>query len=210
MDIPVTGDLSDPKTKIGSIVWDATTNFLAKIASAPFTSLGKMFGVDAKDLEEINFNYGDTILMQKQIKSLDLLLEVEAEKPELQIDLQYLNDKKLERMDVSKEISHQFFYNDMGKKAATNRKEYIAYLEEKTGQDSLVIQDYEMLLAPETMVDSIVEQNEIIRLRNVREYLSDKNDSTSIRIFDYNPEEVLNIGSRPKFTIRYLLAEDEE
>lgn len=210
LDVPVSGDLSDPQAKIGAIVWDTFTNFLTKVATAPFASLGKLFGVSSEELEEISFDYGDEGLQQKQIKSLNTLLEIEKEKPELQIELRYINDKRLERVDVARQISHQFFYQEKAKKASANKREYVEFLEEKTGKDSLVMQDYELLLAPETMIDSVIAQNEIQRVENVRTYLKSKNASSTIRIFEFNANEVLNIGSRPKFLIRYLLAEDEE
>jgi hypothetical protein len=44
----------------------------------------------------------------------------------------------------------------------------------------------------------------------VLNYLKSKNDSTTIKVVGYNPDEVLNIGSRPRFEVKYLLAEEEE
>lgn len=210
MDIPVTGDLSDPETRIGPIVWNTLKGFMLKIVASPFKLFGNMLGADSKDLEEINFNYGDSVLVRKQTKSLDLLLKLEKEKPELQIDLQYLNDKKLERTDVARVLSHQFFLQERDKKAGMHRKEYLKFLKEKTGQDSLVIQDYEMLLVPATMIDSVIALNETTRLESIRNYLGAKNDSTTIRVFGFNDKEVQNIGSRPKFIIKYTLAEERE
>lgn len=51
---------------------------------------------------------------------------------------------------------------------------------------------------------------EIIRLDLTKNYISAINDSTTIRIFEYNPDEVLNIGNRPRVEVRYVLAEDAE
>ena len=84
------------------------------------------------------------------------------------------------------------------------------FLKEETGKDSLVMQDCEMLIAPAAMVDSIIQQREKIRIGLARNYLTGKNDSTNIRIFEYNAEEVLNIGSRPRFEVRYILKEHAE
>jgi hypothetical protein len=210
LDIPVRGDLSDPKVKIGAIVWDTFKSFMFKIVASPFKALGSLLGGNSEELEEITFNYGDTTLLAKQTRSLDLLLDLEKKKPELLTELHYLNDKKLERTDAASELANHFFFRKYGKNAKSNSREYMQFLKEETGKDSLVMQDYEMLITPVEMVDSIIQQREKIRLGLTKNYLSAKKDSTTIRIFEYNSDEVLNIGSRPRFEVRYILKEDAE
>ena len=210
LDIPVRGDLSDPKVRIGAIVWDTFKSFMFKIVASPFKALGNLLGADPKELEEINFDYGDTTLVAKQTRSFDLLLDLEKKKPELLTELHYLNDKKLEKTDAASELAKLFYFRKFGKKPNPNSKDYLQFLKDETGKDSLVIQDYELLLAPESMIDSIIEYRETIRLDLTRKYFAEKNDSTLIRIFEYDKNEVLNIGSRPRFEVRYVLAEDAE
>jgi hypothetical protein len=210
LDVPVSGDLSDPKTRIGPIIWDTFKGFKVKIVASPFKALGNLLGADPDEIEQIVFDYADTTLVRKQIKSLDLLLELEQLKPELQIDLHYLNDKKLERTDVASEISHQLYFEEKNQKASSNTNDYMKFLELKTGKDSLLMQDYETLLAPGANIDSLLEVRQSLRINNVKDYLSEKNDSTSIRVFNYNEEDVLNIGSRPRIEVRYILAEELE
>jgi len=60
------------------------------------------------------------------------------------------------------------------------------------------------------LIDSILNIREMQRIANVKEYLKTRNDSTTIRVIGYNPDEVLNIGSRPRFEVKYTLAEDVE
>jgi hypothetical protein len=210
LDIPVKGDLSDPKVRIGPIVWDTFKSFMFKIVASPFKALGNLLGVDPKELEEITFDYGDTTIIARQTRSFDLLLDLEKKKPELQIELHYLNDKKLERTDAAQELSYWFYNRKYGENPNPNNKKYLEFLKKEAGKDSLVIQDYELLIAPAAMVDSVIQQREEIRLGLTRKYLTEKNDSTAIHIFDYNKDEVLNIGSRPRFEVRYILKEDAE
>ncbi|WP_319501657.1 DUF748 domain-containing protein [uncultured Draconibacterium sp.] len=209
LDIPVTGDLSDPKTDVGKIVWNTFKGFMGKIVSSPFRALGNLLGADPKELEEITILYSDTTLTRKQHRSLDLLLELEQQKPELLIEMQYLNDRKLERIDAASEIVQERYTEETGKKKARNNKEYLEYLKTETQRDSLVMQDYERLLAPKTEVDSVIISRENNRLQLVTDYLHEQNNSTTIRVLEYNEDEVLNIGSRPQFKISYKLAEDE-
>jgi hypothetical protein len=210
LDIPVRGDLSDPKVRIAPIVWDTFKSFMFKIVASPFKALAGLLGADPKELEEITFNYGDTTLLAKQTRSFDLLLDLEKKKPELRIELHYLNDKKLERTDAAQELSYWFYNRKYGEKPNPNSKKYFQFLKEETGKDSLVIQDYELLTAPAAMVDSVIRQREIVRLELTRKYLTERNDSTAIRISNYDKDEVLNIGSRPRFEVRYVLKEDLE
>ena len=210
LDIPVRGDLSDPKISIGAIVWDTFKSFMFKIVASPFKALGNLLGADPKELEEITFNYSDTTLTGKQTRSFDLLLELEKKKPELLAELHYLNDKKLERTDAASELAKLLYFRKFGKKPNPNSKDYLQFLKEETGKDSLVIQDYELLIAPVSMTDSIIEKREKTRLDLTKKYFAEKNDSTLIRIFEYDKNEVLNIGSRPRFEVRYVLGEDAE
>ncbi|WP_303918555.1 DUF748 domain-containing protein [Draconibacterium sediminis] len=209
LDIPVTGDLSDPKTDVGKIVWNTFKGFMGKIASSPFRALGNLLGADPKELEEITLAYSDTTLTRKQHRSLDLLLELEQQKPGLLIEMQYMNDRKLERIDAAAQLVQDNYTKETGKNPRRNNKEYLEYLKNETQRDSLVMQDYERLLAPETKVDSVIISRENNRIQMVNSYLHEHNDSTTIRVLEYDEDEVLNIGSRPQFKISYKLAEDE-
>ncbi|WP_167614111.1 DUF748 domain-containing protein [Maribellus sediminis] len=208
LDIPVSGDLSDPKTNINKIVWETFKGFMFKIVASPFKALGNLLGAQPDEIEEITLVYSDTTLTGKQRRSLDLLLELEKMKPELAIEMQYLNDRKLERIDAASQIVQDSYKEKHNNNPLTHQKEYLKYLQAESGRDSLVIQDYERLLAPEAAKDSVIQYREQQRLRMVKEYLHMQNDSTTIRVLDYDPENVLNIGSRPRFVISYKLAED--
>lgn len=208
LDIPVRGDLSDPKVKIGPIIWDTFKSFSYKIVASPFKALGNLLGVNEKELEEITLIYSDSTLTNSQSRSLDNLLKLAAMKPELQIQLLYRNDKKLEKMDAATWFAQNEFRTKTGKNPITNSKDYIDFLKMKTGRDSLILQDYELALAPAATVDSILNKRELQRIKNVQDYLTIKNDSTTIKVIGYNPAEVLNIGSRPRFEIKYTLAEE--
>ncbi len=66
------------------------------------------------------------------------------------------------------------------------------------------------MIVPLEKADSLVLEREEMRVNLVRNYFAGKSDSTRIRILDYNKDDVLNIGSRPKLMVKVLLAEDME
>lgn len=208
LNVPVKGDFEDPKTKIGPIVFNTLKNFMFKIVASPFKALGSALGANSDEISHLDFSYSDTTLSAKQTKTLDLLLELELKKPELQTDLIYLNDKTLERLDAAREIAHKMYKKETGRNADANLKRYLEFLEQTTGKDSLVIQDYEILIAPDAEIDSTITNREIKRIEMVTSYLYNQNDSTSIRLKEYNPKEVLNKGSRPHFKVKVNLAEE--
>lgn len=208
LDIPVTGDLSNPKTAIGPIIWKTVKNLITQIATSPFKALGNLLGADSKELEEITFTYNDTTLTKKQKHSLDLLLKLEKMKPELQINIQYFNDRKLEKFDAASQIMQESFAQKTNDKATSNPKAYLEFLQTESGNDSLKMQDYERMLAPSIQTDSIVNFRETERIKLVKDYLKQQNDSTAISILEYKEEETQNIGSRPRFAISYGLSEE--
>jgi hypothetical protein len=206
LDIPVRGDLSDPKVKIGPIIWDTFKSFSYKIVASPFKALGNLLGVNEKELEEITFIYSDSTLTNTQTRSLDNLLKLAEVKPGLHIELLYRNDKKLERMDAATWFAQNEFKTKTGKNPMFNSNDYTDFLKKETGRDSLILQDYELAFAPAAEIDSILAQRENSRIKNVINYLKNQNDSTTIKVIGYNPAEVLNIGSRPRFEVKYTLA----
>ncbi len=210
LDIPVNGDLSDPEVKVGKIVWDTFKGFIFKIVASPFKAMGNMINANPEDLEEIAFDYADTTLTNKHIKSLDLLFQLEQEKPEFLIELCYLNDKKLEEYDAASQIVLEQYYQKSGRRTNFRSKEYLDFLKNETGKDSLLVQDYEVLLAPSEEVKQMVQERESMRMYLLNRFIEARGDSTNIRIKGYNENEVLNIGSRPRFEVRLTLAEDYE
>jgi hypothetical protein len=61
LDIPVTGDLDDPKFRVGPIIWKVFLNLCSKAVTAPFALLGKLFGGD-DDLQFVDFDAGAATL----------------------------------------------------------------------------------------------------------------------------------------------------
>lgn len=63
LDVPVSGDLKDPEVNIGKIAWNTLKNLIVKTLAAPYDWLAKLVGVDPKDIQTIEFAYGDLSLI---------------------------------------------------------------------------------------------------------------------------------------------------
>ena len=112
-------------------------------------------------------------------------------------------------MDAASWFAQIEFRRKTGKNPILHTKDYIDFLKQETNRDSMILQDYELIFASPAAVDSIVDERERQRLTNVMNYLKSHNDSTTISVFGYDASEVLNIGSRPRFEVKYVLAEED-
>lgn len=85
-DLPVEGSLDDPDVKYGKLVWKAVFNLLGKIATSPFTLIGKLFGGDAGDLSSVAFAPGASALDAAATTKLQALAKALQERPELRLE----------------------------------------------------------------------------------------------------------------------------
>lgn len=86
LNLPVGGSLDDPSFKIGPIVWKAFVNLLTKVATAPFTALGALFG-GGEELAYVDFAPGSATLDDEQAAKLTKLATALVERPQLRIDV---------------------------------------------------------------------------------------------------------------------------
>lgn len=85
-DLPVSGNPSDPKFKLGKIVWKTLMNFLVKTASQPFNILGNLAGANPESIQKIPFQLLQDSLTVKQKKSLNQIALILKKKPELKFN----------------------------------------------------------------------------------------------------------------------------
>ncbi len=88
LDLPITGDISDPKFHFGKVVGTVLKNFIMGIVTAPFKFLGGLVGVGSgQDLGYVTFDPGKSLLDQAQKEKLDKLATVLGKKPKLKLEI---------------------------------------------------------------------------------------------------------------------------
>ena len=87
IDLPVGGDLDDPEFSYGGVIWQALGNLIVKIVASPFTLLGKLIGVEASELEYIQFIDGRSDLTPPELERAAKLAEALALRPELVLEI---------------------------------------------------------------------------------------------------------------------------
>lgn len=92
VDLPIQGSLDDPDIRYGKLVWQAIFNVLGKIATSPFTLVGKLFGGDAGDLSQVAFAPASDALDAAATAKLQALAKALAERPALTLEAQGVAD----------------------------------------------------------------------------------------------------------------------
>jgi hypothetical protein len=87
LDLEVEGDLNDPETDTGALVWWAVKRVLTTIVTAPFRFLGSLLGIGGEDLESVDFEAGSVKLENHQYEKMINLSKIMAERPGIVLEI---------------------------------------------------------------------------------------------------------------------------
>ncbi|MDR3446305.1 MULTISPECIES: DUF748 domain-containing protein [unclassified Dyella] len=88
VNVPVSGSLDDPQFSMGSLIWHALGNLIAKAATAPFRLLGAAFGGgNHEDLGYVEFDPGSAVLDKNAQERLGKIVTMLTQKPALNLDI---------------------------------------------------------------------------------------------------------------------------
>lgn len=87
LDLPVSGDMSDPQFSYGALVWKAVGNVLTKIVTAPFRALGNLLGISADKLASVDFDAGSAVLLPPEREKLQQVAQILARREQLSLVL---------------------------------------------------------------------------------------------------------------------------
>jgi hypothetical protein len=82
MQVPVSGNVDDPKFEVGSVIFNAFLNLITKAVTAPFNLLASLVNSE-EDLQRITFASGSTELDDASKAKLDQLTAALNQRPEL-------------------------------------------------------------------------------------------------------------------------------
>ncbi len=87
LDVPIDGNLNDPKLRISKVVVRAVENILVKVATSPFSLLGAAFGGASEELGYQDFAPGSAELSAAGKEKLKALAKSLVEKPALALEI---------------------------------------------------------------------------------------------------------------------------
>ena len=85
VDIPISGNLDDPKFSYGHLIWQAVLNLLTKVVTSPFRALGALLGIDSEKFGTVDFRYGDARLAPPEVEKLGQIAQALGKRPSLQL-----------------------------------------------------------------------------------------------------------------------------
>jgi hypothetical protein len=104
LDIPVDGNLDDPKFHVGKVIWNVIINLLAKAATSPFALLGSLTG-GGDELGYVDFDAGSATLGAASVKKIDALAKALRDRPALRLEVLGRTDPVKDR-DALKELAY--------------------------------------------------------------------------------------------------------
>ena len=203
LEIPVEGDVNDPSVDVSTIVWNTVKNVIGKTVAQPINFLVGLVGGDPADLEEIRFEYLDSIPTEKHYKQLDKLLKLEQKKEGIAIEMKYYLDNALQKEALAKKQLGELFYNKEKKDYTKDTEAFKAFLHKELGSDSLDVTRASLKLADPVKLDSVSALFNTSRFNAISQYLKSQNDSTKIEVKNADPNEPEQLGSKPVFKIKY-------
>ncbi len=108
IDLPISGNLSDPDFKYGRMVWSALLNLLTKIVASPFTLMSKLVpgGADGEELQFLAFEPGVVTLSDSEMKKIEALTKALGERPGLRLEITGTADPVRDRQALAYQKLH--------------------------------------------------------------------------------------------------------
>lgn len=123
-DIPVEGNPSEPKFKLGKIIWKTFANLMVKTAVSPFKALSSLAGTNPEALEKLPFAFGQDSLNQQQQSKLTSLATILKKKPDLVLTLTQTTDPEKEKSRIAILLTkNEFAASDSTQTLATEIKD---------------------------------------------------------------------------------------
>lgn len=207
LDLPLSGDLNDPKTKIGRLVWQVFKNVIVKVVSSPFRALSGLMGVDPDEIKGVEFNYSDTILTNSHLRRVKLFTELAKKKPDMNIEIAYYNDAELEKQAIAVEEAGKLFKAATGTDYRKEKDLFTAFIAKKLQSDTMNMIAGSVQMIGNQKLDSIQNSFAQKRISKLEAALHAADDSTRIKVLIPNKEVPENVGSRPVFELKFSIDE---
>ena len=104
-ELPVTGNPSEPKFKLGKIIWKTFANLMVKTALSPFKAMGGLAGTNPESLDKLPFTFAQDSLNQSQRDELSQLAGILKKKPDLLLTLTQTTDPEKEKSEIAIQLT---------------------------------------------------------------------------------------------------------
>lgn len=108
-DLPVSGNPSEPKFKLGKLIWKTFANLMIKTALSPFNALASLAGANPESMDKLPFAFAQDSLDQKQRDDLIKLATILKKKPDLVVNFNQTTDPEKEKAQIAVELTKAEF-----------------------------------------------------------------------------------------------------
>ena len=108
-DLPVSGNPSEPKFRLGKIIWKTFANLMIKTALSPFKALAGLAGGNPESMDKIPFAFAQDSLNQAQRDDLIKLATILKKKPQLVVNFIQTTDPEKEKAQIAIELTKTEF-----------------------------------------------------------------------------------------------------
>ncbi len=201
---------------IRKIIFRAIGNLFIKAATSPYNLLADLFKVDPESLKKIQLGLTDPSPDENSLKTLDVIVEILTEKPELNIDFYYCLDR-IKAIDTMAYIMAMADYTKNRKGivgTVTNVADsiLIKYLKEKlpeaSAQDSADLKTLCRNYVGTVKLNASLDSLKSLQTRFLKSYLHvDKAVPVErFNIFENKPDTIKLIEINPSFSIYFTAA----
>ncbi len=120
-DIPVEGNPSEPKFKLGKIIWKTFANLMVKTALSPFKALGGLAGTNPESLDKLPFTFGQDSLDKAQRDELAHLAVILKKKPDLVLTLTQTTDPEKEKSEIAIQLTKSEYLAELPSDTTTTK-----------------------------------------------------------------------------------------
>lgn len=104
IEVPIEGDMNEPKFSLGKVIGRAIGNTLVKATAAPFVAIANAAGIQAGDLTQLAIDINQPDLTLDQYKKLDLIAQMMRENDNI-------NLKMTQQFNLKSAIENQAIFN---------------------------------------------------------------------------------------------------
>lgn len=101
INLPVSGNISDPQFSLAKIIWKSFLNLMTKVATAPFSVVASMFNFSEDEIKSVHFTKNENEITPVQKETLDKIAMILNSKKELGINFSASFNEKEEKEEHS-------------------------------------------------------------------------------------------------------------
>lgn len=206
LEVPVTGNLNDPEVDTWALVWATLKKRIFNATDNPVRPLARFIGAKPEDIEKIAFNYHDTLITAEQSRQLDLILKLEEEKKGVEIEMNFLADSKI----LNELIAQQMPLDSIQTEPVKHNTNQDLTANTKIPTEDLDATNPEISDANANLLDSLATNYTESMIRNVKNYVLNKNANTKITVQKAKVSNSDIVGASPQIKVKYAMRDEEE